>query len=188
MPNPPEDFQGREVEMHQAITSLDTRRMVVLIGDQDIGKTAIAKAVSLYISERAKFDDGVVYVNVCKVKSYLEFLYIFHNALLNGPIPLANKVKMNTEIFVEEYQSIFNKNNYNNDYISDGESEVKLEEILISYLINLKILIVLDYIDPLLTLSTDISTGNIYIYMISIIVILLYIFKKLYFYIIYKWF
>ena len=84
LPQPPEDFEGREIDMHRTINNLSAKRMVTLIGDEGIGKTAVAAAVSQYISERSMFEDGVVYVRLVNVQTHDSFLSTLQQALLQG--------------------------------------------------------------------------------------------------------
>ena len=73
-PSAPPDFEGREVDMYRVITTLSSRRLVTLIGELGVGKSSLASAVCTYVSDRAMFGHGVVYVRAIGIKKYPDFL------------------------------------------------------------------------------------------------------------------
>ena len=62
IPVVPEGFVGRGVEMYSIIRQLKLHRTVSVVGEQGIGKSAVAIAVANYVSERSMYRDGVYYV------------------------------------------------------------------------------------------------------------------------------
>jgi hypothetical protein len=82
LPRPPEDFEGRERDMYNVIKVLNTRRLVTLVGEQGIGKTAVASAVALYLRERNIFDE-VIFVRLeSQADSYGAFLAAIKKAIV----------------------------------------------------------------------------------------------------------
>jgi tetratricopeptide (TPR) repeat protein len=64
LPAMPEKFTGRNVDMQEILGLIIDNRFVTIHGTPGIGKTALAKAVSHYISERGLFQDGIFFVNL----------------------------------------------------------------------------------------------------------------------------
>jgi hypothetical protein len=51
LPQPPEDFEGREVDMHRVISMLYSKRLVTIVGDQGSGKVIYIYIYIQYIRE-----------------------------------------------------------------------------------------------------------------------------------------
>ena len=70
LPVPPPDFEGREVDMYRVITMLLARRLVSLVGDEGVGKSALAAAVCTYIADRGMFEDGVIFLRAQNITTH----------------------------------------------------------------------------------------------------------------------
>lgn len=84
LPQPPEDFEGREADMHQVISLVMSRRLVNLIGESGVGKTAVIAACSLYIAERSIFEHGVIFLRMLNISSYDQFLSALAREIATG--------------------------------------------------------------------------------------------------------
>lgn len=162
LPQPPEDFEGREVDMHRVITMLHSKRLVTIVGDPGSGKSALCAAVSLYLAERTVFEDGIVYVRLSGVTSYENLLNAVYHSLISAPSFISDKNKTSGQRFEMSLKAkkdnLIHKNFEinNNDAVHERETEETVrdrEEKLIYCLTSSKILIVLDHINDLLNCS-----------------------------------
>eukprot|EP01041_Mallomonas_annulata_P000472 gene472-882_t len=177
LPQPPEDFEGREVDMHRTITALLSRRMVSLVGEEGIGKTAVAAAVSLYVSERSMFPDGVVYVRLVSVQSHADVLNTLQNAILHGPrtmsMRLRNLISLSeqqggcrspdVEPFsdnnIQRSTSYSSASDVDSDFDNDNLDPVyKTEELLLVCLTTLHTVLILDHANAILKTGVDAAT------------------------------
>lgn len=74
LPRPPTDFEGREVQMNGLVRNILDRRLVSLVGDDGIGKSAVAAAVCRYMADRELFHNAIVYVKGKGIKDFRGFL------------------------------------------------------------------------------------------------------------------
>eukprot|EP00428_Durinskia_dybowskii_P077265 CAMPEP_0170354716 /NCGR_PEP_ID=MMETSP0117_2-20130122/257_1 /TAXON_ID=400756 /ORGANISM="Durinskia baltica, Strain CSIRO CS-38" /LENGTH=1034 /DNA_ID=CAMNT_0010608705 /DNA_START=686 /DNA_END=3790 /DNA_ORIENTATION=+ len=81
LPTPPADFEGREVVMHSVIRHLLERRLVSIVGEDGVGKSAVAATICKYLSDREVFSDSIVYFRAKGHKNYRSFLGGMLNAL-----------------------------------------------------------------------------------------------------------
>ena len=58
------DFVGRATDMAAIINILNESRLVTIIGIPGIGKTTIAKSIGIFLEEREKFKDGIIYISM----------------------------------------------------------------------------------------------------------------------------
>ncbi|GAB5353204.1 hypothetical protein AAMO2058_000017700 [Amorphochlora amoebiformis] len=75
LPATPEGFLGRNYEMQRIIddlTSRQGRRLVNLVGEPGIGKTATAITASRYLHQRHIFQDGIVFVDLVAARGNAE--------------------------------------------------------------------------------------------------------------------
>lgn len=93
LPQPPEDFEGREVDMHRTIGEIVARRFVTVIGEDGIGKSAVLSAVSQYVCERKVFADGVIYVKLQGLSAYADFLHRLQRTISTGPKAVSSRMK-----------------------------------------------------------------------------------------------
>ena len=115
VPGPPPDFEGREVTKHRAtscciylymyvcvcvwqvdmfrvISTLKERRLVSVVGDAGLGKSALVAAVARYVLDRGMFAEGVLFVRLAGVATHAQFLQAFRNALSRGPPRVARSL------------------------------------------------------------------------------------------------
>eukprot|EP00948_MAST-09A_sp_MAST-9A-sp1_P003601 g3601.t1 len=76
MPNKPQDFLGRNVEMLNVIIDILRRRLITITGPSGIGKTALATASCLYLLERnaPEISEGSYFVRLDGVSTLEELL------------------------------------------------------------------------------------------------------------------
>ena len=162
IPSPPPDFEGREVDMHRIISILLGRRLVSVVGAVGQGKSSLVAAVVTYINDRkTMFEDGIVYLKPhgnCKLVSHRTFLTALHAALLSGPAPVALRLQEQQK---ENLENLSNGNGNISaprslsasddlDTGADADPVYLLEELIVSVLSPLRLLLVLDHIDGLL--------------------------------------
>jgi hypothetical protein len=85
LPQPPEDFEGREIEMYEVIQLLMRRHLVTIFGARGMGKSAVAIKVMWYLLERNKFENGAIFVELEGVRTYTAFLCSMIFALVRSP-------------------------------------------------------------------------------------------------------
>jgi hypothetical protein len=85
LPQPPEDFEGREIEMYEVIQLLMKRHLVTIFGARGMGKSAVAIKVMWYLLERSKFENGAIFVQLEGVRTYTAFLCSMIFALVRSP-------------------------------------------------------------------------------------------------------
>lgn len=148
LPEPPEDFEGREVDMYEVITALHKRHLVSIVGERGLGKSAVAVAAMRYLTERSVFENGAVYVKLQHVSTYEGFLNTFQRALASTCPVAAEKLHQ------------LHESNRGSDHEGSSESIshrykkdplFTQEDLLISCVASLKLLIVFDHANNLLT-------------------------------------
>eukprot|EP00936_MAST-01D_sp_MAST-1D-sp1_P000986 g986.t1 len=76
IPSVPQDFLGRNVDMYRVLVDVLKRRLVTITGDNGIGKTTLAIAISNYVAERRySLSDGVVFVRAEGLKSVRQLVH-----------------------------------------------------------------------------------------------------------------
>lgn len=136
LPSPPADFEGREVVMHNVIRSILDRRMVSLVGEDGMGKSAVAAAVCKYLSDREMFADSIIYFRAKGIKDYRSFLSGLLNALqYSGCSSIAARI-----------QGLLSSQSNNT---SSSNLVYPEEEIIFSCLESLRMLLVMDSLDEL---------------------------------------
>lgn len=171
IPSPPPDFEGREVDMHRIISILLSRRLVSVVGAVGQGKSSLTAAVVTYINDRkTMFDDGIVYLKPhgnSKLVSHSAFLTALHAALLCGPpavaIRLQEQQKETKDLLSNGNGSMPNSSiGAGNGFMSTGgepDPMYLLEELVVSVLSPLRLLLVLDHIEGLLN-NTENDTAT----------------------------
>jgi len=138
LPSPPADFEGREVVMHNVIRSILDRRLVSLVGEDGMGKTSVAAAICKYVSDRELFADGIVYFKAKGHKDYRSFLSGLQHALLSSG---SNSIAARIQALLSTQ--------------SNSTSSVNLvypeEEIIFSSLESLRMLLVLDTLEEIVS-------------------------------------
>lgn len=151
LPSAPPDFEGREVDMHKVIVTLFARRLVSVLGEDGVGKSALAAAVCNYLSDRCIFEDGIFYVPCKSVVSHEGFLAQLQKVLLHSSAKMHTRVKA-----FASTMSFFQPINASNGPIRhmpqgiDSDEMFLLEELIITSFGNLKCLLVLDCTNQLL--------------------------------------
>jgi hypothetical protein len=82
IPSPPADFEGREVIMNNIIRNILDRKFISLVGEDGVGKSAVAGAICKYMADREYFTDAITYLKLKGIKDYSAFLIVLKNALL----------------------------------------------------------------------------------------------------------
>lgn len=126
LPDPPIDFEGRELDMHRVITTIMARRLVSIVGDEGVGKSALAAASCRYIADRGVLEHGVTFLNAHALSSHRQFLSELEAALRRGAVAASAASAR------------------------DEASEAELEGRLCASLAPLKHLLVIDNLDLLL--------------------------------------
>ena len=94
LPNPPADFEGREVVVHLLIRSVLERRLVSLVGADGMGKSSVAAAACKYLSDREAFPDSIIYFKAKKGSDYRMFLNgLQHSILTSGITNIMSKMQ-----------------------------------------------------------------------------------------------
>lgn len=149
LPEPPEDFEGREVDMYEVITALHKRHLVSIIGERGLGKSAVAVASMRYLTERNVFEHGAVYVRLQQVTTYAGFLTTFQR-ILTTTCPAA----------AEKLHQLSSANRVDDSGGASGDTSAyrykrdplfTQEDLLISCVSSLKLLIVFDHANNVLT-------------------------------------
>jgi hypothetical protein len=136
LPTPPADFEGREVVMHSVIRHVLERRLVSLVGEDGVGKSAVAAAICKYLADREMFPDSIVYFRAKGIKDYRAFLSGLLSALQNsGSVTISARVQVLLS---------GQNNNYNSSNLVYPE-----EEIIFTCLESLRMLLVIDTLDEL---------------------------------------
>jgi hypothetical protein len=170
LPRPPEDFEGREIDMHHVIKILLSRRLVSVVGEPGVGKSAVAVGSCCYLWERKHFMDGIVYVRLQGVCTYQGLLNAISNAMTSGSPKLAKRINYLSKTFREKAMQFPSSSSSSSSTISpasseneqrvvDGDPIREHEELLLHCLAPLRVLIVFDHVnDILFTADNDTMT------------------------------
>ena len=68
LPAPPDGFVGRQLDMFNIVSTLikKSRRIMSVIGEKGIGKSAIVKKAIHYLADRGSFADGILHIHIAK--------------------------------------------------------------------------------------------------------------------------
>lgn len=71
LPALPDGFVGRQLDIFNIVSTLikRSRRIVSVIGEKGIGKSAIVKKAMHYLADRGSFKDGILYIHIAKNSS-----------------------------------------------------------------------------------------------------------------------
>ena len=206
LPRVPEDFEGREIDMHRVIVQVRSSRFVTLWGEPSVGKTAVAAAVAIYIHEHRLFQ-GVCFARLSACTTYERFLVILQKYLLilvqragsgagttaifkdelveglqrvtlRGP----GSLRQMTDDYYERLGSLPRRNSYDvpsrtgtegslgslldseTSVASDEDSGVtRLEDAIITFLSPLKLLLIFDHLDKLMSDAESAADVKIFI-------------------------
>lgn len=137
LPAPPADFEGREVVMHNLIRHILERRLVSLVGEDGVGKSAVAAAVCKYLADREMFPDSIVYFRAKGIKDYRSFLSGLLHALQNsGSATISGRI----QALLSNQRSGYGSANL----------VYPEEEVIFSCLESLRMLLVMDTLDELI--------------------------------------
>ena len=141
LPTPPADFEGREVVMHAIIRNILDRKLVSLVGEDGMGKSAVAAAICKYLLDREVFQDSIIYFRAKGYKTYRSFLSGLLLSLQQCSCQhIINRLNNITQ--QQEQQQQLNNSNISNLLYPE-------EEIIFSCLEPLKMLLVLDNLDEI---------------------------------------
>lgn len=85
IPLPPEDFEGRERDMHIVISRVHEKRLIVLVGEAGMGKSSVVCACCQYMEERCFFEDGVKFFRLKEfVSNHEDFLKLLDRNIVKG--------------------------------------------------------------------------------------------------------
>jgi hypothetical protein len=149
LPEPPEDFEGREVDMYEVITALYKRHLVSIVGERGVGKSAVAVASMRYLTERNVFEDGAVYVRLQHVTTYEGFLETFQRVLTSTCPVAAEKLHLLISSIQQDGDAPGAADTSSNRYKKNPL--FTQEDLLITCVSSLKLLIVFDHANSLLT-------------------------------------
>lgn len=156
LPRPPEDFEGREIDMHNVIKILLSRRLVSVVGEPGVGKSAVAVGSCCYLWERKHFSDGIVYVRLQGVSTYSGLLNTISQAMISGSPKLAKRIHGLTKIFREHKPAM--KLSSDNTEILNGDPIREHEDLLLHCLATLRVLLVFDHLNDILFSENDTIT------------------------------
>jgi hypothetical protein len=158
LPNTSPDFEGREVDMYRVITTLLARRQVTLVGDLGVGKSSLTAAVCMYVADRGLFPDGVFYTKAQGIQSHSAFLTMLLRTLRIGPPKV-----------IEQFNRLTSSNGSSSgssnmallmpspspmmgeDHSYRAEAVYEQEQLIVSVLSSLRVLVVVDNVDTLLS-------------------------------------
>lgn len=150
LPSPPADFEGREVIMNNLIRNVLDRRLVSLVGEEGMGKSAVAAAVCKYLADREVFPDSIVYVKGKGVRDFRTFLLKLRAELQYcGHQPPAAVIMETTTPAAVGLPFNLSTSSLTS-FVSTAPSLVLEEDAIFTCLRSLKLLLVLDNFDELL--------------------------------------
>ena len=157
LPDTPEDFEGREVDMYNIITLLQKRALVTVTGERGMGKSAVVIAVMRYLAERNVFEHGAVYVRLTGISTYEGFMTAFQRALATST-PLILQ-RLNAQNISNHEFGAADHSGATTQSIDAVKRDMLFtqEDLLISSVSSLNLLIVMDHVDDLLG-NSEVST------------------------------
>jgi hypothetical protein len=162
LPRPPEDFEGREIDMHHVIKILLSRRLVSVVGETGVGKSAVAVGSCCYLWERKHFTDGIVYVRLQGVCTYQGLLNAISNAMTSGSPKLAKRITYLSRNFRDKAMKFPSSESGGASSGSiggtggsgggevDGDPIREHEDLLLHCLATLRVLMVFDHVNDIL--------------------------------------
>jgi hypothetical protein len=163
IPLPPPDFEGREVDMYRVITTVLSRRLVSLVGEVGLGKSALAAAACMYMGDRGMFEDGIVYLKAHALGSHRALLEGIQAAVQSGPYKVAARMRAMAAQPPQQSLSASGRLVPPLSLSLEGAADLdaafdpmyQLEEQIVAALGPLRVLLVLDNIDGLLKDESD---------------------------------
>eukprot|EP00981_Chlorochromonas_danica_P015436 scaffold12089_cov176-Ochromonas_danica.AAC.14 len=149
LPTPPADFEGREVIMNTLIRHILDRRLVSLVGEDGMGKSAVAAAVCNYLYDHEVFEHSIVFIRAKGVSDFASFLKAMKASLMNFGCQ-ALQVKLE-ELQQQQRQSSAEAGGMRSVGVTKGSLLHEEELLLLRCLESMKILLVLDNLDELLS-------------------------------------
>jgi hypothetical protein len=141
-----------------------------------MGKSSVASAVAVYTAERRIFDDGVLHVRAQSCRSHSQLLTALLGSVAASPTAVHSKLRSRFEAVVKgqgglhavtggrEGESSPSASNHSSSSSSSSTSSIPaLEELVVSCLGSLKILIVLDHVDTLLGEASEAEDFKIFL-------------------------
>ncbi len=153
LPDTPEDFEGREVDMYNIITLLQKRALVTVTGERGMGKSAVVIAVMRYLAERNVFEHGAIYVRLTGITTYEGFMMAFQRALATSTPLILQRLSAHN-ISIRENGAAENSS-VSTQSVESAKRDMLFtqEDLLISAVSSLNLLIVMDHVDDILANS-----------------------------------
>ena len=129
-------FQGRQQEMYEVITLLNSKRLVNILGPPGIGKTSFARNLWNHIKDRRKFYDGILYVGLRGWESAHMFLVRMSVVIQDSSKIDNNQLNELNKIHSREYSA--------DEDINSEEEYEKLKRFIVKIIRNKEVLIWLD--------------------------------------------
>lgn len=139
----------------QVITTILTRRLVSLVGDEGVGKSALAAASCTYIADRGMFEQGVLYLRAHHISSHARFLRDLERVVSRGHPLLAARLRAHGSRTTPapSTEARYDTTQKPGEAGTSGSSEQALEEVLIAALSPYRVLLLIDNLDMLLSES-----------------------------------
>lgn len=98
-------FMGRQLLLQEIVEKVVQNKLVQLRGILGIGKSALLKELSIYVSERMVFNDGVIYMSIAQTDSLDGFATQLYQILSPSKGTLSNS-EMKQLIMTQLVQSL----------------------------------------------------------------------------------
>jgi KaiC/GvpD/RAD55 family RecA-like ATPase len=148
-----QDLVGRGKDMNEIIKGIYQNRFVNVLGLPGIGKTTISRYIGLYLEERNRFKDGIIYISLRNSRSanmlITQLFQVILSKISNEELDALNKLTKDKKVR-EEMLKDHQPNNL-------GVDLMQLEKIIIC-LKDREILVILDNLeDPLINDEKDLK-------------------------------
>jgi len=165
VPAPPVDFVGREVDTYRVIRDISKQRLVTLVGVPGVGKTSLACAACTYMADRrlSLLEDGVLFLKAKGVSTYPAFLLAMMQLLVDRNTysnlrERIRKLQQNDDESDDDDEGSGSNSprvcGAHTGKIADINHDIsRLEKLILSFFVPLRVLLVLDHIDDMLDME-----------------------------------
>jgi hypothetical protein len=150
LPSPPPDFEGRVADMYRVITIVAQKRLVTVVGEYGVGKSALTSAVCNYIADRGIFEDGVLFLRAAPASSLKVFLSRILHIFINESRSSKLSARLQTITNIADYKLSADEVAVEASPSYLSSTLAKLQELVITCLRPMRLLVVVDNIDNLL--------------------------------------